>query len=60
MKGEGFTVGEIITDKDSAMNAIYCTHFPEGQMTYCSNHNAKTMQKELQKLKSVKCEVREL
>ena len=47
----------MVTDKDSSMNAIYCKHFPEGTITYCSNHNAKTMHKDLLKVKSSKCEV---
>ena len=40
------------------MNAIYCRHFPEGTITYCSNHNAKTKHKDLQKIKALKCQVR--
>lgn len=47
-KTAGFTVQEIITDKDSAMNAIYSKHFPESTNTYCANHCAKTMHKDLQ------------
>ena len=42
-KDTGFVVSEIITDKDSSINAIYCKHFPEGTITYCANHSAKTM-----------------
>ena len=53
----GFTIKEIVTDKDSSMNAIYCKHFPEGTITYCSNHNAKTKHKDLQRVKSLKCQV---
>ena len=34
----GFIISEMVTDKDSSMNAIYCRHFPEGTITYCSNH----------------------
>ena len=48
----------MVTDKDSSMNSIYCKHFPEGTITYCSNHNSKTMHKDLQKVKSIKCQVR--
>ena len=55
---DGFTITEVVTDKDSSMNAIYCKHFPEGTITYCSNHNAKTMHNDLQKVKSAKCQVR--
>lgn len=58
VKVEGFLVGEVITDKDSSMNIIYCRHFPEGQITYCSNLNAKTLHKDLKKVKQAKCEVR--
>ena len=27
----GFSIKEIITNKDSSTNAIFCRHFPEGQ-----------------------------
>lgn len=47
IKDAGFVVQEVITDKDSSMNAIYCKHFPEGTITYCANHCAKTMHKDL-------------
>ena len=57
VKEAGYTIKEIVTDKDSSMNAIYCKHFPEGTITYCSNHNAKTMHKDLQKVKALKCQV---
>ena len=50
-------VQEIITDKDSSMNAIYSKHFPEGTITYCANHCAKTLHKDLQKIKQNKCQV---
>lgn len=56
-KTAGFIVSEIITDKDSSMNSIYCKHFPEGTITYCANHCAKTMHKDLLKIKSNKCQV---
>ena len=58
-KDAGFTISEIVTDKDSSMNAIYCRHFPEGTITYCSNHSAKTLHKDLHKVKTLKCEVGE-
>ena len=57
VKEAGFIIAEMVTDKDTSMNAIYCKHFPEGTITYCSNHNAKTMHKDLKKVKSSKCEV---
>ena len=59
-KQAGFIISEMVKDKESSMNAIYCHHFPEGTITYCSNHNAKTMHKDLQKVKSSKCQVSKL
>ena len=59
-KKAGFNILEIVTVKDSSMNSIYCRHFPEGTITYCSNHNAKTMHKDLQKVKQLKCTVSKL
>ena len=56
VRDAGFIVGEIITDKDSSVNAIFCRHFPEGTITYCSNHCAKTLHKDLQRIKQNKCE----
>ena len=53
----GFVLSEIITDKDSSMNSIYTRHFPEGIITFCSNHSAKTLHKDLQKIRSLKCGV---
>lgn len=57
VRAEGFVVSEIVTDKDSSMNAIYCRHFPEGTITYCSNHCSKTLHKDLLKIKQAKCGV---
>ena len=54
-KQAGFVISEMVSDKDSSMNAIYCRHFPAGTITYCSNHNAKTMHKDLHKVKALKC-----
>ena len=51
VKAEGFIIKEIVTDKDSSGNAIFCNHFPEGSITYCSNHSAKTLHKQLHKIK---------
>ena len=56
-KGEGFTVKELICDKDFATNATFCRHFTEGMVTYCSNHTTKNLHKALEKLKKYKCEV---
>ncbi len=33
VKDAGFTVTEMVTDKDSSMNAIYCRYFPEATIT---------------------------
>ena len=58
VKADGFVIKEIVTDKDTSGNAIFCNHFPEGSITYCSNHSAKTLHKELQKnIKPAKCTV---
>ena len=56
-KSEGFTISEVINDKDTSLNSIFCEHYPEGVMTYCSNHSAKTFHKDLQKVRQAKCEV---
>ncbi len=56
-KAAGFNVSEIITDKDSSINAIFCMHFPEGTITFCANHCVKTLHKDLQKIKMNKCHV---
>ena len=40
-KDEGFVIDEIVTDKNTSGNAIFCNYFPEGSITYCSNHSAK-------------------
>ena len=39
VKAADFIIKEIVTDKDSSGNAIFCNHFPEGSITYCSNHS---------------------
>ena len=57
VKAAGFGIQEIITDKDSSTNAIFCRHFPEGTITYCHNHCAKTLHKDLEKIRKNKCEV---
>jgi hypothetical protein len=54
VRDAGFVVSEIVTDKDTSMNAIYSRHFPEGTITYCSNHCAKTLHKDLLKVKQNK------
>ena len=57
VKDSGFSIKEIITDKDSSTNAVFCRHFSEGTITYCSNHRVKTLHKDLEKIKRSKCEV---
>lgn len=52
-----FIISELITDEDSSVNGIFSRHFPEGTITYCSNHCANTLHKDLQKIKQNKCEV---
>ena len=54
---EGFVVKEIVTDKDSSMNAIYSLNFPDGRIIYCSNHCVKTLHTDLLKVKQRKCDV---
>ena len=45
VKLAGFNITEVVVDKDTSINAIFCRHFPDGIITYCSNHSAKTLQK---------------
>ena len=51
VKESDLVVQELVTDKDSTTNAIFCKHFPKGTVTYCSNHCTKNLHKHLQKLK---------
>ena len=53
VKDANFVVKEIIIDKDFSTNAIFCRHFPEGTITYRSNHCAKTLHKDLEKIKGI-------
>ena len=57
VRKDEFVLQEMIADKDSSMNAIFCRHFPDGTLTYCSNDCAKTMHKNLETIKRNKCEV---
>lgn len=57
-KQDGFVIQELVTDKDTSVNATFCQYFPEGTLTYCSNHCAKTLHKNLEKIRKSKCEVR--
>ena len=54
-----FNITEIITDKDSSVKPIYLQYYPEGRVTYCSNHCAKTLHRDLQKIKQSKCQVKQ-
>lgn len=58
VKESGFKVSEIVTDKDSSVKSIYLQYFPEGRVTYCSNHCAKTLHRDLQRIKQAKCQVK--
>ena len=49
VKTDGIVVQEMVADKDSSVNATFCRHFPEGTLTYCSNHCTKTLHKSLKK-----------
>lgn len=55
-KRADFVVNELICDKDTSTNATYCRHFPEGMVTYCSNHSAKNLHRALEKIRKYKCE----
>jgi len=50
-KNDGMVIQEIVTDKDSSVNAIFCWHFPKDKVTYCFNYCAKTLPKNLEKIK---------
>ncbi len=56
-KEAGFFIKELVCDKDSATNTTFCRYFPEGMISYCSNHSTKNMHKALEKIKKYKCEV---
>ena len=57
VKESDLVVQELVTDKDSTTKAMFCKHFPEGTLTYCSNYCTKNFHKHLQKLKKNKCKV---
>ena len=42
-------------DHGIAANAILCSHFPDINITYCSNHPAKSFRYELNKIKFLSC-----
>lgn len=56
-KGAGFSIHELVCDKDSSTNATFCRYFPEGMVTYCSNHTTKNLHKALEKVRRHNCEV---
>ena len=49
VRQDGLVVQEMVSDKDTSVNATFCRHFPEGTVTYCSNHSAKTLHKKFGK-----------
>ncbi len=40
-KEDGFTMKDLVADKDSSVNATYCKFFPEGILTFCSLNHCK-------------------
>ena len=57
VRKDGFVLQEVIADKDTSVNSTFCRHFPEGTVTYCANHSAKALHKQLETIKRNKCEV---
>ena len=55
VKADDFVITEIVTDKDTSSKSVYLEHFPEGTVTYCSNHCSKTLYRDLQAIKQSKC-----
>ena len=56
VKESDFVVKDLVTDKNSTTNAIYCKYSPEGTTNY-SNHYTKNLHKHLEKFKKNKCDV---
>ena len=54
---DGLVLQEVIADKDSSVNSTFCRHFPEGTVTYCSNHCAKALHKHLETIRKNRCMV---
>ena len=50
VKSNGYNLDKIVMDHDTAANAIVCSHFLDINITYCSNHSAKSFHYELNKL----------
>ncbi len=57
-KNAGFSIHELVCDKDSSANPAFCHPFPEGMVTYCSNHTTKNLHKALEKVKRHDCKVK--
>ncbi len=56
-KEAGFSIKELVCNKNFTTNTTFCRYFPEGMISYCSNHSTKNMHKALEKIKKYKCEV---
>ncbi len=57
VRHDGLVLEEVVADKDTSVNSTFCRHFPEGTVTYCSNHSAKTLHKDLENIKKNPCNV---
>ena len=57
VKAADFVISEIVTDKDTSSKSVFLEHFPEGTVTYCSNHCSKTLYRDLQAIKQNNCQV---
>ena len=57
VSSKGFEIINIVMDHDVSSSAIFCQHFPEGRITYCGNHTAKTLYNDLKKVKAAPCKV---
>ena len=58
VKSNGYNLDQIVMDHDTAANAIMCSHFPDINITHCSNHSAKSFHYELNVIKSLVVSVR--
>ena len=57
VRQDGLVMEEVVADKDTSVNSTFCRHFPEGIVTYCSNHSAKALHKHLECIKKNPCNV---
>ncbi len=55
VRHDGLVLEEVVADKDTSVNSTFCRHFPEGTVTYCSNHSAKALHKHLENIKKNPC-----